>query len=251
LLIFDGRAEANGRVDPRTLVVGLTRRTALTPDTDSIRLAIVRWAELFGPRVRDALKRAAVFVGFTIGISGAAREASVIGTGPTRASDTLLRVRTRHIETGQQTLAIDANSGIAALEVELTPKRRRLGIVFEGVETESVVCAGRAYRAIVLLDALPNAAYRRADFADCTVRLRDAEIPLRSRLRIAVVATAEEAAAVADRAVGDTDVAGVPVAADDPEERDDENPMAFHGNFDAHAGGLFTGRNRLKAKQFR
>jgi hypothetical protein len=74
---------------------------------------------------------------------------------------------------------------------------------------------------------------------------------LRRRLRAAFVSATQEAAAVTERSVGDADVAGIVVAAGDPEQRDDENPEAFHGRFDASGRGIFIGTIGLKTEQFR
>jgi len=51
----------------------------------------------------------------------------------------------------------------------------------------------------------------------------------------------------AEAAVG----AGVLVASSDGKERDDRNPKAFHGTFDAAAQGVFTPWIALKGTQFR
>ena len=71
-----------------------------------------------------------------------------------------------------------------------------VGFIFERVETKSVVRAGRADRTIVFLFAFTDAAERRADRLYGTVGIRHAQVPPRCRLRIALVATTQEAASV-------------------------------------------------------
>ena len=84
-----------------------------------------------------------------------------------------------------------------------------------------------------------------------TVRSGAASRPVRWRLGIALVPTADEATAAAERPVGDTHIAGVVTAAADPETCEQENPEAFHDTFDARANGLFTAPSGLKTEQFR
>jgi hypothetical protein len=67
----------------------------------------------------------------------------------------------------------------------------------------------------------------------------------------ALVAATQKAATIAERPVGDADVAGVVVAAREPKESDDENTEAFHRRFDARAEGIFTGEIGLKTNEFR
>jgi hypothetical protein len=177
----------------------------LAPDTDTARLALVLWTELLRTGVRDALERAAVLVLGTVGVLGTAREARVIGARATCAGDTLLGLGTRRVETGQQTLAVDADARIATLEVELTAEGGRVGILFERVEAKTVVFA------------LPDATDRRTHFPDGTIGVRCAQVSFRRRLRIAFVPTAQEAAAVAQRPVGNTHVARIFVAGGDSE----------------------------------
>ena len=86
---------------------------------------------------------------------------------------------------------------------------------------------------------------------DGAVGFEDADRALGRRLRIAFVSATEEAATIAERTVGDTYVARVVVTAGDSEQRDEENPEAFHGKFDAGARGLFICREHLKTEQFR
>jgi hypothetical protein len=160
------------------------------------------------------------------------------------------------VETRDQTLAIDTNTPIPAFEVELAAEGRRRGLLgcrffFEGVETKAARCACRADRAFELLVALRYAADGRADFVDRAVGFGEAHRSRRRRLRFAFVPLAEEAAALTQRTVGDADVTLVVSASGDPEQRDEENPEAFHGRFDAEAWGLFTQGKRLKAEQFR
>jgi hypothetical protein len=189
----------------------------LAPDTDTARLALVLWTELLRTGVRDALERAAVLVLGTVGVLGTAREARVIGARATCAGDTLLGLGTRRVETGQQTLAVDADARIATLEVELTAEGGRVGILFERVEAKTVFCARRAQGALVRVFALPDATDRRTHFPDGTIGVRCAQVSFRRRLRIAFVPTAQEAAAVAQRPVGNTHVARIFVAGGDSE----------------------------------
>ncbi|MGB8331326.1 MAG: hypothetical protein WCE62_14470, partial [Polyangiales bacterium] len=60
-----------------------------------------------------------------------------------------------------------------------------------------------------------------------------------------------EAAALAERPIGDAHVSRVVVAAGDGKERDDRNPKAFHGRFDAAALDVFIDGIGLKVEQFR
>jgi hypothetical protein len=108
------------------------------------------------------LERAAVFVLGAVRILCAVGEASLIGARTAGAGNALLCFGTGSVQTGDEALAIDANAGVTALEVELAAERSRLGIVFERIEAESAVRTGRAYRAFGFLLALSDAAERRA-----------------------------------------------------------------------------------------
>ena len=70
------------------------------------------------------------------------------------------------------------------------------------------------------------------------------------RLWVALVPPAQEATTIAERPVRNADVAGVVIAASEANERDDENPEAFHTRFDAPAKGIFTGGIGLKFNEF-
>jgi hypothetical protein len=128
----------------------------------------------------------------------------------------LLCLGTGRIETSDEALAIDADAGVTALEVELAAERRRIGIVFEGIEAESVLSTGRAYRTVEFLLALSDAAKRRAELTDGAVCIRRTQASFRRGLRFAFVPLAQKATAVAQRPVGNTNIAGVPVTAGDP-----------------------------------
>ena len=214
-------------------------------------MTLVFGTELHGARVRNALEGAAVLAIGAIGIVGAAGEATCIRTGSAGSVHALLRFRARRVEAGQQTIAVDTDLGVCAFEVELTAKWGRLRIFLEGVEAQAVVGAGRPDGAFVRILALGHAADGRADFVDRAVGFSEAHRPRGRRLGFAFVPLAEEAAALTQRTVGDADVTLVVSATGDPEQRDEENPEAFHGRFDAGPWGLFTAAKGLKAKQFR
>jgi hypothetical protein len=186
----------------------------------------------------------------TIDILCATREAGVVRARTARAGHALLGLRAGCVETRQQTLAINADARVAALEVELAAEGRRVGIVFERVETKTVVRAGRSQGTLVLFRALADAAEGRADFPDGAVGGRNAQVPLWRRLWVALVPPAQEAATIAEWAVRNADVARVVVAASEAKERDDENPEAFHRRFDAPARGIFSGGICLKINEF-
>jgi hypothetical protein len=162
----------------------------LAANADAAGLTLVVRAEQFGARVGDALERAAVLVVGAVGIFGTTGETGVIAARAARARDALLCLGTRGIETRQQTLAIDADARIATLEIELATEGRRVGIVFERIETKTVVRARRPHGAVVLLFALADATKRRADFPDGTVRSRHAKVTLRRWLGVTLVSLA-------------------------------------------------------------
>jgi hypothetical protein len=95
-------------------------------------------------------------------IVGAAGQTRVVGTGAACAGDALLRVGTGRIEAGHETLSVDADTRVATLEVELASERRRVGVIFERIETKAVVRAGGPDRAFVVFLALAYTAERGA-----------------------------------------------------------------------------------------
>ena len=111
--------------------------------------------------------------------------------------------------------------------------------------------AGGAHGALELLAALADATHGRANLVDRAIGFVEADRPLGRRLPITFIPATDEAATIAERTVGDTYVTGVVVTASDSEQRDEENPEAFHGRFDAGAGGLFICPGDLKTEQFR
>jgi hypothetical protein len=163
----------------------------------------------------------------------------------------LLRFRARRVEAGQQTIAVDTDLGVCAFEVELTTKWGRLRIFLEGVEAQAVVGAGRPDGAFVRILALGHAADGRADLPHGTVPFSEAHRALRGRLRLAFVALAQKAATLAKWPIGDAYVPRVVIAACHSQQRDEENPEASHGGFDARPNRLFTVGSGLKTKQFR
>jgi hypothetical protein len=175
-----------------------------------------------------------------VGVVGAASQARVIGARATRAGHAFLRLRTGGIETGREALSVNADARIATLEVELAAQGRRVGLLFERIETKTVVRAGRSDGAFVLFLALACTAERGAHFSQGAVNVRRTKVSLRRRLPVALVSTAQEAAAVAERPVGDAEVARIAIAGGEPGYRDDENPEAFHGRFDASTQSIFT-----------
>jgi hypothetical protein len=56
----------------------------------------------------------------------------------------LLGFRTRRVEAGDEAFTIDADTFVPTLEVELTAEWRRVGFVFQRVQTKAVVRTGRA-----------------------------------------------------------------------------------------------------------
>jgi hypothetical protein len=128
-----------------------------------------------------------------------------------------LGFRTRCIETGQETLSVDADARVAALEIELAAKRRRLWILFERIEAKPVVRAGRPDRTIVGVLTVGRAAERGADLPDCAIGLRHAGGALWRGLWIARVSATQETTAIAQRSVGNTDITGVVAAAGEPQ----------------------------------
>jgi hypothetical protein len=82
-------------------------------------LAFVLRAKLFGTGVWNALEVAAVLEVRTVGVGGAVAQADVFHAGATSAGHTLLSIRARRVEAGEETLAVDADPTIATLEVEL------------------------------------------------------------------------------------------------------------------------------------
>lgn len=150
-------------------------------------------------------------------VIGTAREAALIGARSAGTREALLGFRTRSVEAGHEAVAIDANTLVSALEIELTAERGRIRFPFEGVEAQAVVCAGRTHRTFVFLLALAGAAKGGTKLTYCAVGVRFAEVALRRRLRVAFVPPAQEAAALAQGPVGDAEIAGVPVTAGDSE----------------------------------
>jgi hypothetical protein len=223
----------------------------LSADAETTGLALVLGAELFGPSIRNALERAAVLVLRAVRVFSAARETAVIDARTACASYAFLRLRTWRVEAGLEALSIDTDTGVATLEVELASEGRRVGFLLERVETEAIGSAGGPHRALELLCAFADAAEGGADLPHGTICGLHTEVSLRGGLRVALVAAAQEAASIADGPVRNADVAGVVVAACEAEERDDQNPEAFHRRFDALAEGIFTGGIGLKIDGFR
>jgi len=109
-----------------------------------------------------------------VGVVSATREAALVGARAASTGHTLLRLRAGRVEAGAQTLAVNADAGVATLEVELAAEGRRVGLLIEGVETKTVVRAGRSKGTPVLLRTLADAAEGRADFPDGAIDGRDA-----------------------------------------------------------------------------
>jgi len=122
-----------------------------------------------------------------VGVVSATREAALVGARAASTGHTLLRLRAGRVEAGAQTLAVNADAGVATLEVELAAEGRWVGFFFEGVEAESVVRAGRPNRAFVFVGAFTDAAEGGADCPHRTVGVGDTQGPLRRRLGIALV----------------------------------------------------------------
>jgi len=116
---LDGLTEANRGVDPRALVVGLARSAALASTAHAPWLTFVLGAEGLGAGVRDALELRAVLVIGTLRVIAAVREARFVQARAASTVRALLRFRTRLVDAGEQALPIDADAGLAALEVEL------------------------------------------------------------------------------------------------------------------------------------
>lgn len=100
----------------------------------------------------------------------------------------------------------------------------------------------------MLFSALAYASEVGADLAHRAVDFVHADRPRRSGLLFAVIAAADEAAAVGNRTVGDADVAGVVVAAEEAEEAEGDKCEAFHGGLDAPARDVFTPGRLEKAR---
>jgi hypothetical protein len=162
----------------------------LSTEADPAILTFVFRTELGGTGVGDALEGAAVLVVRALEIVGAARQADRVGARAARTGDALLGPGAGRVETGQQTLAIDAKARLPALEVELTTKGRRVGMVLQGVEAKSAVGAGGSKWTFVRVFALPDAAKRRAYLSNPTIGIRQARVARRCGLRIALVPTA-------------------------------------------------------------
>jgi hypothetical protein len=124
-------------------------------------------------------------------------------------------------------------------------------IFLEWVQAQAPLVACRSDRAVVLGLALRNAANGGADLTHGTVRFGEAHAPSRGWNGVAILAFADEAAPIAGRTVGDTDISRVVPAAGDPEEHDEKRPEACHVGFDALHGALFTCVETLKTEQFR
>jgi hypothetical protein len=155
-----------------------------------------------------------------IGVFGATSEAGLVGAGPACSIDALLVVGARRIEARREALTVDADARVATFEIELASKRGRLRffwLSFERIQTQAVVGAGGPNGALVCILTLGHAADRRADLAERAVRFRKTGCAVGRGLRIALVPLAEKAAPLVERPVGDADVAGVVVAAGDPE----------------------------------
>jgi len=193
----------------------------LATEADAPGLTIVLGAELFGPRVGNALKGATVLVLGTIAVFRAAREAGVILTRPAGTPYAFLCVGAWRVEAGEEAFAIDADAPVAALEIELATEGRRIGrllrgLVLAGVETQAATCTCGAEWAFVCLVTLCDTTDARADLVDRAVGLREAHRTLRRRQRIAFVTSAEKAAAITQQTIRDADVARVLVAGGDP-----------------------------------
>ncbi len=188
------------------------------------RLAFVFRTKSLWARIRDALELRAVLVIGALRIIAAVREASLVETGTAGTIGTLLCLRTRLIYAGEQTLPIDADAGLTALEVELALNDRRLGIWlgdelrlrFRRVQAQSVH-ARRTDHAVVLVGALAYASEVGADLADRAVDFVHTNRTRGSGLLVAVIAAADETAAVSNWTVSDAEVAGVVVAAKEAE----------------------------------
>jgi hypothetical protein len=200
--LFDGRTETNRGVDAGTLLIGVARGAALTPNAYATWLAIVVGTELLRPRVGNTLEGTAVLVVGALAVFGAVREAGLVCARSASTRHALLSVGACSVEAGKQALAIDAKATVAALEVELATERRWSGLLlggffFERVETQAAACAGRSERALVLLVALRHATDGRADLIDAAIRLPETDRTLRRRLRVTFIPPADEASAVA------------------------------------------------------
>ena len=189
----------------------------MATNANTVGLTFVLGTELFWTSVRDALERAAVLVLGAVRVVGTIREATLIGARTASARHALLGFRTRIVEASDEAFTIDADALVPTLEIELTAECRRVGFLFERVQAKAVVRTGRAERTIERFLAFADAAKSRAKLTDRAVGVRRAKISLRRRLRIAFVPPAQETTALAQRPVGDTEIAGVPVTAGDPE----------------------------------
>jgi hypothetical protein len=217
VLLFDRRTESNGGVDACALFVGFAGRAALTPNAKPTGLTFVLGTELLWSSVRNALEGAAVFVLGAVRVIRAVREATLIGARTASAGNTLLGFRTRAVEARDEAFAVDADSIVPALEIELTAERGRIRFLFEGVQAQAVVRTGRTHWAVVSFLAFADAAKSRAQLPDRAVRVGFAKISLRRGLRVTFVPPAQETAALAQGPVRDAEIAGVPVTAGDPE----------------------------------
>jgi len=215
--LLDWLAESDGGVDACALFVGVTGRAALPANANAAGLTFVLGTELFRASVGDALERAAVFVLGAVRVVCTIREATLIGARTASARNTLLGFGTRGVEARDEAFTIDADALVPTLEIELTAKWRRVGLLFERVQAKAVVRTGRTHWTVVRFLAFADAAKRRAKLTNGAVGVGGAKISLRRGLRIAFVPPAQETAALAQGPVGDAEIAGVPVTAGDSE----------------------------------
>jgi hypothetical protein len=97
-------------------------------------LTFVLRTELLGTSIRNALERAAVLVLFAVCILCASRETRVIRARAACAREALLRIRAGAVQAGDEALSVDADTSIAALEIELAPESLGRRVVFERIE---------------------------------------------------------------------------------------------------------------------
>jgi hypothetical protein len=74
------------------------------------------------------LEPAAVLELAALGVLGAIGQARFVGARPTRAGNALLSIGAGRVEARQQAIAVDADSAVRTLEVELTVEGLRIGI---------------------------------------------------------------------------------------------------------------------------
>ena len=95
------------------------------------------------------------------------------------------------------------------------------------------------------------AADARANLEDRAVGFLEAHRSFGRWLANAFVVTAEEAAALTERAVGDAEVALVVDTADDRAHGNEKSSEAVHESFDAGLRSLFKSSGALKHAEFR